>query len=89
MNKSLRVIITGSVQGVFFRQTAKKIAEGLNLVGFAQNKEDGSVYLEVEGNEENLNQFLQWCRVGPKDARVENIEAEEQPLKNFKKFEIY
>lgn len=89
MKKRLAIKIYGRVIGVFFRFGAKELAEKLNLSGFIENKPDGTVYLEVEGEESDLEKFLDWCRVGPKSAKVERAEYEySDELKNFKKFTI-
>ena len=86
--KHLNIKIYGLVQGVFFRANAKKQADKLNITGFARNEPDGSVYIEAEGEEHNLNEFLKWCNIGPSMANVEKVEASEDNLKNFKEFEM-
>lgn len=65
--------ITGRVQGVFFRDTARQVASRLGLGGFARNEPDGSVYIEVEGDEDKLAAFLTWCRQGPSRAIVSRV----------------
>ena len=65
--------ITGRVQGVFLRQGAKQLADKLGLAGFARNEPDGSVYIEVEGEESALDKFLEWCKKGPERAEVEKV----------------
>jgi acylphosphatase len=67
------ITVTGKVQGVFFRDTARRVATELGLVGFARNEPDGSVYIEVEGEESALKQFLAWCHTGPSAAKIENL----------------
>ncbi len=89
MVKRFNIKIYGLVQGVFFRVTAQEQAEKLELVGFAENKPDGSVYIETEGEEKNLNQFVKWCNIGPTMARVEKVITTEGDIKNFSKFEVY
>lgn len=69
----LTIKIYGRVQGVGFRYEAQEIAQKLNLVGFARNEKDGSVYVEAYGPQENLLEFLKWCRIGPTFAKVKNI----------------
>ncbi len=89
MVKHFEIKISGKVQGVFFRVSAKHEAERLGLTGFAKNCEDGSVCIEAEGDEVALREFLVWCREGPEGARVENIEFRfiNEP-KDFGSFEI-
>lgn len=87
--KHLNIKIYGLVQGVFFRTEAKRQADELGITGFAENQSDGSVYIEAEGEKEKLNQFVKWCNVGPKMAKVEKVVVTEDKLKNFLKFAVY
>ncbi|HMV07363.1 MAG TPA: acylphosphatase [Cyclobacteriaceae bacterium] len=86
--KAVKIRVTGRVQGVFYRASAKDAAVQLMLKGFAQNQPDGSVYIEVEGDEENLNSFIAWCKHGPPRASVSNVVVEETGIKKFQRFEI-
>ena len=74
MQKSAEVKLFGKVQGVFFRDSAKKKADELKIKGYAQNKPDGTVLIEAQGEEEALDDFLEWCGQGPELARVDKIE---------------
>ncbi|WP_347157444.1 acylphosphatase [Pontibacter chitinilyticus] len=86
--KRIAIRVYGKVQGVFFRASTQEKAEELGLTGFVQNEPDGSVYLEAEGNDEALQQLQQWVHQGPRRARVEKVEVEEQEdIANFKEFE--
>lgn len=67
------ITVTGKVQGVFFRDTARRVATDLGLAGFARNDPGGSVYIEVEGDEPSLQQFLAWCQTGPAQAKVSQV----------------
>lgn len=89
MVKHLNIKISGFVQGIFYRATAKEEAEKHNITGFARNESDGSVYIEAEGEEENLDKFISWCHKGPPLAKVEKVKTEEDSLKNFPSFNIY
>lgn len=86
--KHLNISVSGLVQGVFFRASAKEETDKLDIRGFAKNMPDGSVYIEAEGEENNLNKFIKWCNKGPLMAQVEKIEISENSLKNFKAFKI-
>ncbi len=89
MRRHLGIKIYGSVQGVFYRHSAKKEAEKLGITGFARNEPDGTVYIEAEGEEKDLEKFLGWCRKGPSLAQVQKVESEfSRELKNFKEFTI-
>lgn len=76
------------MQGVFFRASTKETADRLNIHGFVRNEPDGSVYVEAEGDEQQLRQFTEWCSRGPARANVEKIEITEGPLKNYSGFII-
>jgi len=89
MIKHLNIKIYGLVQGVFFRHSARLKALEFKLVGFIKNQPDGSVYLEVEGDENNLKYFLSWCYQGPSSARVNKVESEfTDKIKGYHNFEI-
>lgn len=89
MNRHFILKIFGQVQGVLFRQTARERARELGLVGFARNEPDGSVYVEVEGENENLELFHEWCRKGTSLAHVEKVDVETRSAtKEFQDFEI-
>jgi acylphosphatase len=70
--------VSGRVQGVFFRASAKAEAARLSLRGFVRNEDDGSVYAEAEGDRESLDQFVAWCRRGPAHARVDDVRVTER-----------
>lgn len=87
--KHLNIKISGFVQGIFFRTTAKGEAEKLGIKGFARNEPDGSVYIEAEGEKENLDKFIKWCHKGPPLAKVEKVKITAGNLKKFTQFEVY
>ncbi len=87
MTKHLKLKIYGRVQGVGFRWCAYEKFVELGLVGKAENREDGTVEIFVEGAEEFLLNFINWAETGPDGAKVEKVETEELkepfvPLKN-------
>jgi len=82
------IVITGKVQGVFFRSTARRIANELGLTGFARNETDGSVYVEAEGDELQLKRFLDWCRKGPERAAVDKVVHNSADPVGYGSFEI-
>ena len=75
MNKHINVKITGKVQGVGFRWTAYEKFVELELQGKAENVADGGVLVDAEGPEEKLSNLVEWCKVGPTGAKVENVEV--------------
>lgn len=86
--KHLKLHVSGKVQGVFFRASTKEQADYLGVKGFIRNEATGDVYIEAEGEENQLQEFLKWCEHGPSRARVDNLKIEEGSLKNFVRFEV-
>jgi len=81
-----RIVIDvyGKVQGVFFRYNTKRKAKKLGLEGYAENKPDGSVHIEAQGEKSDLKKLLEFTREGPRLARVENVKYEyKDPIENF------
>ncbi len=85
----LRLLITGKVQGVFFRASAADQAKRLGISGFARNLRDGSVELVGEGSRTALESFLEWARRGPPHARVAHVNMEwVEFIGEFRDFQI-
>lgn len=83
------LFVYGKVQGVFYRKSAKHIAEKLKLIGWIKNRPDGSVESIIQGEEFAILKFLEWCRMGPAGASVEKIEIKEiNDFDNLKQFSI-
>jgi acylphosphatase len=83
------LIITGFVQGVFFRASTRETAVRLDLTGWVRNLPDGNVEAVFEGPVEKLRQAVQWCRQGPRGARVTKVDEEWQDYTGeFKNFSI-
>jgi len=88
MIKHLNIQIYGKVQGVYYRASAVEAANNLGIKGFARNEAEESVYIEAEGEEDNLKQFIDWCHKGPPRAKVEQVEVNEGEIKNYATFAI-
>ncbi|MBX2947149.1 MAG: acylphosphatase [Cyclobacteriaceae bacterium] len=87
--KHISIRVTGKVQGVFFRASAVSAAQQIGVRGFVRNEPDGSVYLEVEGSDEQLNALVAWCKIGPPRARVDEVQVNESiTLYHFNDFKI-
>ncbi len=85
----IRVIITGRVQGVFFRARTKQEADRTGIKGWVRNLPDGSVEALFEGDPEKVFQIIDWCKKGPPLSRVDQVQVEtETSLINFKIFDI-
>jgi acylphosphatase len=70
------VYVSGEVQGVFFRDSARERAEQLGLAGWVRNIPDGRVEALFEGPSERVREMVRWCEEGPSHAEVESVEAE-------------
>lgn len=81
----LRVTVSGHVQGVWFRATTQRRASLLKVVGWVSNLPDGRVRAELQGPRGAVDQVVEWCRVGPQQARVTDIEIEEIPTTSGEK----
>ncbi len=88
MIKHFSIRVSGKVQGVFFRASAKQWADDFSIKGSVKNERNGDVYIEAEGDEEALNKFIAWCRVGPSQGRVDQCVARQGEVKGFKNFVI-
>jgi len=73
------VLVSGRVQGVFFRDGARRKARDLNLKGWVRNLPDGRVEALFEGDPAAVEEMLRWCAEGPPDARVEDVAVERDP----------
>jgi acylphosphatase len=87
--KRIHVIISGRVQGVFFRAYTRETAVALKLTGWVRNLHDGSVEAIFEGDDKNVESMLEWCRKGPLHAVVKQVDATEEPYSSeFRDFRI-
>jgi acylphosphatase len=81
-----RVLVSGQVQGVFYRASAAREAARLGVAGFARNLSDGRVELAVEGRAAAVDALIQWARLGPPQARVDTIAVEEEQPRGDRAF---
>lgn len=86
--KTIKAFITGSVQGIMFRNYIKENAEQLELKGFTRNLDDGRVECVLEGRDENINQMIKKCKIGPKHSIIKNITVENLKHQGFKDFRV-
>ena len=66
-------IISGRVQGVFFRMETKRAADGFGVFGWVKNRRDGTVEALFEGDQDRVDALLEWCKEGPAHAQVSNV----------------
>jgi acylphosphatase len=76
---SIRLTVSGKVQGVFYRQSTCEVANKLGLTGFVQNLSNGDVLIEVHGEEAKVEELYQWSLKGPMLAQVQSVGQEEIP----------
>lgn len=88
MKKAVRLYIFGIVQGVFFRNFVKESADKLNLKGYVRNKEDGSVEVWIEGNNEDVEKMIEMCKQGPKHSVIKRLDIIEEKMQDMKEFKI-
>lgn len=86
--KTIAVELKGRVQQVGFRYYVYRLASELGVRGFVKNKPDGSVYVEAESESEMLSVFVDHCKKGPPQSKVEKCLTKEIESKNFKDFKI-
>jgi acylphosphatase len=83
-----KIHVAGRVQGVGYRYSALKEARNLGIKGFIRNLADGSVYIEAEGSDIQLNKFVEWCKKGPAFGFVESVSMDIFPVVNYSDFRI-
>ena len=83
------VRVTGRVQGIWFRQSTKNTAEQYGVSGWCRNNPEGSVEAIFEGEESAVKSVVEWCKEGPKLARVDDLQIKwEKPTGEFDRFFI-
>lgn len=82
-----RLILSGHVQGVFFRSSVKEAADNEGVAGWATNRPDGSVEVVLEGPRAAVESVVGYCRTGPVNARVESAEVGEEEPEGLSRFE--
>lgn len=80
MKKQIHLFVSGRVQGVFYRASAQVHAKKLGLSGFAKNLPDGRVEIVAQGDRQTLDELVDWCRQGPADARVSDVQLTEEQI---------
>lgn len=85
----VHIYISGRVQGVLYRSNTRRRAQKRGLTGWVRNLPDGRVEAVVEGEEERVEELIQWCRRGPPSALVTGLEIKrEPPTDEFENFSI-
>ncbi len=84
--RRVRLLVSGRVQGVWFRDSCREEAERLGVSGWARNLPDGSVEVVAEGGRDAVDGLVAWCRAGPPRARVTDVEVRAEPLEGLAGF---
>jgi len=89
MKKAAKIIVKGTVQGVFFRQFVKEHADALKLTGFCRNLDNGDVEIIVEGDPDQIKRMAGFAKQGPEHSQIRSADASEQKWSGeFKEFKI-
>ncbi|MEM4259446.1 MAG: acylphosphatase [Candidatus Pacearchaeota archaeon] len=88
MKKAVRLFISGTVQGVFFRRFVKDNADKNNVKGYVRNLEDGRLEVFLEGDNEKVQNMIEICKRGPAHSNLRKIEQKDEKLQDFKEFKI-
>jgi len=86
--RRVRVIVSGVVQGVFYRSSCAAEAHRAGVGGFVRNLADGSVEAAFEGPPREVEGMIRWCRSGPRGARVDRVRRHEEELTGERSFRI-
>jgi len=88
MLQTIEINVSGKVQGVFYRQSAKEKALEFGINGKVMNLDNGNVKIIATGTKEQLNKLIDWCKTGPPKARVTHVDVQELSLQSFENFSI-
>ncbi len=84
----VRVVVSGRVQGVFFRSACERVASGLGVKGWVRNRPDRTVELVAEGQRSAVDDLVTWCHTGPPRARVDRVEVTDEPPTGERGFRV-
>lgn len=87
MEKAVTIKVNGRLQNTGYRHFARLAAQDYSIKGILIYNPDGSVYIEAQGEENNLEAFLAYCKRGPIWGRVDNIDIQPADLQEFTDFE--
>lgn len=88
MIRHYNITVKGKVQRVSYRFCTHAQAMKCNLTGYVRNLHNGDVYIEAEGEEDDINKLIDWCYVGSPLSQVKEVNAVESDVKNFETFEV-
>lgn len=88
MTRSVTLLASGKVQGVFYRQSLKVEARKLGVFGWVRNLPDGRVEALLEGEGDSVNKLVEWARRGPAGSRVDSVETSACEPSGAQAFEV-
>jgi len=88
MIRAIKIVVSGKVQGVYFRASTLRVAKELSLKGWVENQTDGTVIIHAEGMENQLQLLIDWCSKGPSAARVDDCSHSPCEIENYDDFNI-
>jgi acylphosphatase len=77
--RAVHLVVSGRVQGVFYRASTREVGETLGLAGWVRNRYDGTVEAHVQGDPATVAAMVDWCRQGPPHARVDDLQVDDVP----------
>src|SRR5688572_12575232 len=83
-----RVVVHGQVQGVFFRDSTRRLAQQHGVAGWVTNRWDGTVEAVFEGEEDAVERLVAFCREGPRGAQVKSVEVTEEEPEGLQGFQV-
>jgi acylphosphatase len=83
-----RVVVSGRVQGVFFRDSCRDRAEAAGVSGWVRNVDDGTVEACFEGDSKAVDELVAWCRSGPESAHVDEVDVNEEEPRGESGFKV-
>ena len=86
--KRVRVVASGLVQGVYFRDATRRLALRYGVSGWVRNNWDGTVEAVFEGEPEAVDRLVEFCHHGPRGAAVEGVNASDEPPEGLRGFEV-
>ena len=83
-----RLVVSGRVQGVFYRQSCESVARSLGVRGWVRNRDDGTVEVVAEGPRDAVGALVEWCREGPARADVHDVRIEDEAPRGEPAFHV-
>ena len=86
--KCIHLIVSGKVQGVFFRDSTRIKANELELTGYVRNLSNGTVEVVAQGDGDKINKLVEFIKNNPGHSKVKDVKIKDKELEQFKEFEI-